>query len=220
MTYHYDVEQRSEAWRLLRAGKLTGSEADALLSNGRGGKESADRRNLRAKLVAERLTGQPQGEDRQPTAAMLHGVEKEATAIAAYEARAGLFVTPVGFVSHDDLIAGCSPDGLVGHDGLIEVKCPLTATHLGYFDNPALLLDVYRAQVLHGLWITQRSWCDLISFDDRLPPHLQLAIVRYDAHAEKHTAEIASYELLARQFIEEVYAAVVRYALPAVQEVA
>lgn len=153
------------------------------------------------------------------TDAMQRGIDKEPDAIAAYEALTGNLVMPVGFITHDTLQAGCSPDGLVSHDGIVEVKCPNTSTHLAYYDNPECLLDKYRAQVVHNLWITQRSWCDVVSFDDRLPPHLQLVIVRYDAHTDEHTAEIASYELLARQFLSEVDAAVAKYALRA-QEVA
>jgi len=214
----HDVAQRSVEWHALRAGRLTGSCAADILATLKSGKEAASRRDLRAKLVAERLTGQPQ-ENGFVSEAMQRGIDKEADAIAAYESRTGHLVLPVGFVAHDDLQAGCSPDGLISHDGLLEVKCPKTATALGYYDAPDSLLEEYLAQVIHNLWITHRSWCDLVSFDDRLPEHLRLVIVRYDAHLPKHTAEIASYELAARQFLAEVDTAVQRYTL-AVQEVA
>lgn len=207
MTIH-TMPQRSPEWYAIRAGRLTGSCAADILTTLKSGKEPAARRDLRCKLVAERLTGQPQ-ENGFVSEAMQRGIDKEADALSAYEARTGHLVMPVGFISHDDLHAGCSPDGLVSHDGMVEAKAPKTATHLGYYDKPASLLDEYRAQVVHNLWIAQRSWCDLISFDDRLPEHLRLVIVRYDAGA--NPAEIASYELVARQFISEVDTAVVRY---------
>jgi hypothetical protein len=207
-----DLAQRSDEWRALRAGKLTGSVAADILATLKTGKEPACRRDLRVRLVAERLTGQPQ-ENAFVSEAMQRGIDKEADALAAYETQTGRLVMPVGFIAHDTLAAGCSPDGLVSHDGLIEAKCPKTATHLGYVDDPASLLAEYHAQIIHNLWITQRSWADIVSFDDRLPEHLRLVIVRYDAHTAEHTKEIASYELAARQFLREVDAAVERYAV-------
>ncbi len=215
----YTCAQRSPEWYQLRAGRLTGSVASALLAKGRGKEEAAPRRTLRASLIAEQMTGIPQddvfGEDKP--AYIQRGIDKEGDGIGAYETQTGAMVLPVGFIAHDELMAGYSPDGLVGHDGIVEIKCPKSATHLGYHDDPSTLLNAYRAQVIHGLWVTQRSWCDLVSFDDRFPPHMRLVVVRYDAH--RHTDEIASYELLARQFLSEVDAAIARYA-PSVAEVA
>lgn len=214
----HDCAQRTPDWYALRCGMLTGSAAGDVLATIKKGEASA-RRDLRAKLVAERLTGRSQ-ESGYLNEAMQWGIDKEPEAIAAYEAYSGHLVMPVGFIAHDTLHAGCSPDGLVGHDGLVEIKSPKTATHLAYWDDQALLLTAYRAQVIHNLWITQRSWADLVSFDDRLPEHLRLVIVHYDAHLPQHTAEIASYELLARQFLSEVDTAAAKYAAAPVQEVA
>jgi len=190
------IQQRSPEWRALRAGKLCASDAKDMLATIKTG-EAAARRDLRIKLVTERLTGLPTVSD-YLDAVMQRGIDAEPIARSAYEAREGALVDEVGFLEHDDLPTGCSPDGLVG-EGLIEIKCPKSATHVRYLRTDALL-DDYRAQVTHALWVSGAPWCDLVSFDDRLPAHLQLLVRRVWAK----DLDLAGYETKVREFLHEV----------------
>jgi putative phage-type endonuclease len=196
-----DCAQRSEEWHLLRGGLLTGSCADAILAvRKRGSGELQCRIDLRRRLVAERLTGQPIQDITNKPDYMTRGEDCEPIAVAAYEARTGQLVEPVGFVLHDTLQAGCSPDGQIADfTGILEVKCPKSTTHLEYL-QAGILPDDYRGQILHNLWITGAQWCDFVSFDDRYDDELELFIVR----VERDEAQIGSYELLVRQFLAEV----------------
>lgn len=191
-------DQRSDAWRLARVGRLTGSCAVDMMATVKKG-EAAARRDLRAQLVCERLTGQPQ-EDNYVSKEMQRGIDRESEAFAAYEVLTGRVARKVGFLAHPELMAGCSPDGEVRNfKGLVELKCPKSATHLHYLRTRKAPAE-HLPQIIHNLWITGASWCDFVSFDDRFPPGAQLLIVR----VERNEAEIASYELLARQFLSEV----------------
>jgi hypothetical protein len=109
-----------------------------------------------------------------------------------------VLVDPVGFLEHDTLAAGCSPDGLVG-DGLLELKCPKSATHVKYLRTDALV-DDYRHQVTHALWISGAPWCDLVSFDDRLPEDLRILVVRVKAA----DVDLVAHEAAVRAFLDEV----------------
>jgi hypothetical protein len=121
-------DQRTPEWHAARLGVLTGSRASDAFAVLKKGGESTSRRNLRLQLVLERLTGQSQ-ESGYVTAAMERGILLEPDACAAYEAETGVLVTSVGFIAHDTLAAGCSPDGLT-EDGLIEIKCPGAASRV------------------------------------------------------------------------------------------
>jgi hypothetical protein len=161
--------------------------------------EAAARRDLRLRLVCERLTGQSQ-EDTFVSPAMQRGIDKEADAIAAYEAATGHLVTTVGFIAHDTLPAGCSPDGVIGaYEGILEVKCPKAATHLRYVRASDVPSD-YLPQIIHNLWITGAHWCDFVSFDDRFPPPLDF----FQKRVVRDEAQIEAYELAARLFLSEV----------------
>lgn len=196
------VDQRTPEWFQARVGRLTGSAAAEMLATIKSG-EAAARRDLRVRLVVERLTGQPQ-EDGYTNAAMQRGIDKEPDALAAYEALTGLMAWPVGFLGHDDMMAGCSPDGLVDEgNGVLELKCPKSATHLSYLKAdriPAL----YMPQLTHNLWITGAVWCDFVSFDDRFPAELQ--IVRHRLLAAD--VDLQAYELAVLLFLNEVDAEV------------
>jgi putative phage-type endonuclease len=129
-------------------------------------------------LVAERLTGQQ--EESYSSADMQRGTEKEPIARAAYEAHTGDFVTQTGFWLHPTIEwLGASPDGLVGDDGLLEIKCPRTSTHLKYRKD-AKPPTQYKRQMIVQLMCTGRKWVDFVSFDDRLPPEKQLFVVRFE----------------------------------------
>ena len=191
--------QCSAEWLAARAGCLTASAIADMLAKTKTG-ESASRANLRARLVAERLTGIPQ--DGFSNAAMQWGNEQEPFARAAYEIHSGNLVDQTGLVMHPSIpYAGASPDGLIDDCGLVEIKCPNTATHIKYLlsgDAP----KEYQPQMLWQMECTERKWCDFVSFDPRMPSHLQLFVVRFDrdegrindvrAEAVKFLAEVDS----------------------------
>lgn len=157
--------QRSDEWFLARCGKITASRISDIMPNSKGG-YYASRKNYIAQLVCERLTGSV--EESFSNKAMQWGTDKEPEARAAYEVLTGDLVREVGFIDHPDIaMSGASPDGLVGENGLIEIKCPNTATHLqtlitGKIDKK------YIYQMLWQMLCTKRSWCDFVSYDPRL----------------------------------------------------
>jgi hypothetical protein len=161
--------------------------------------EAAARRDLRMQLVCERLTGQPQ-EDGFVNAAMQRGIDLEPLAFAAYEAQTGAVAARSGFLSHTSLMAGCSLDGHVGNfDGIVELKCPKSSTHLRYLREGGIPKD-YMPQITHNLWISGAQWCDFLSFDDRFSVDLQVFYVR----VERDEQAIAEYEAKALAFLAEV----------------
>jgi hypothetical protein len=200
----FDMPQRSPEWYRMRAGLLTGSCVDAVLATRkRGTGELAIRTALRRRLVAERLTGSPiEDISGDLPAHMQRGNDVEPVAFAAYEAATGNIVTRVGFVAHDTLQTGCSPDGYIGQwEGLIELKCPKQVTHLEHM-MAGVVPEEYRGQVMHALWLTGAQWCDFCSFDPRFPPSHELFRVRMT----RDSFDVAAYELAVRLFLDEVEA--------------
>jgi putative phage-type endonuclease len=169
------MEQGSDAWFNIRIGKVTASRVADVLAKTKTG-YSTTRDNYMAQLVCERLTGQ-KGES-FTNAAMQHGTETEPLARAAYEALRDVLVDEVGFVSHPTIeMSGASPDGLVGEDGLIEIKCPNTATHIETLLSESVP-NKYYTQMQFQIACTGRKWCDFVSFDNRLPTELQMFVKR------------------------------------------
>lgn len=167
--------QGSEEWFAARRGYLGASGINDALSTIKSG-EAASRRNLRAKLIAERLTGV--SDDSYTNAAMQWGIDNEPIARAMYEIHSGNDVEQVGFILHPDIkMTGASPDGLVSEDGLVEIKCPNTATHIDYLLG-GVPPNQYHNQMLWQMECTGRKWCDFVSFDPRMPEEMQLFIVR------------------------------------------
>jgi hypothetical protein len=199
-----NADQRSPEWRRARAGRLTGSRADTVLMKGRKkGEPSKTRRDYIMQLVGERISGMAD-ENLLWTADMQRGIDLEPMAFAKYEAVAGVVVRRTGFLRADELLAGCSLDGDVnGFSGIVELKCPKMTTHLGYIADPDSLRHEYFDQVRHNLWISGAVYCDLISFDDRMPRKRQLLRVRI----ERHNAELAEYQTAALEFLAECDAA-------------
>lgn len=193
-----DVPQRSEAWFQARLGRLTGSRAaDVLASVTRG--EAAARRDLRLQLVCERLTGTLQ-EEPFINGAMQRGIDLEPQARAAYEAQTGHVVQETGFLAHREFAVGCSLDGYIDDfEGIVELKCPKSATHLRYL-RAGTLPPEYRPQITHNLWVTGAAWCDFLSFDDRFVGSLQTFLVRVEAAS----LDLAAYERAALAFLVEV----------------
>lgn len=186
-------EQGTAEWLSERAGKVTASRIASVMAKTKTG-YGADRANYMADLIAERLTGIPkQGFTNE---AMRWGTETEPQARAMYELETGLTVLEVGFIPHPKLEGtGASPDGLIGGDGLIEIKCPNTATHIETLRG-APIDRKYLLQMHWQMICTCRSWCDFVSFDPRLPLEMQMHVRRVERDAElaeEITAEVTRF---------------------------
>lgn len=189
--------QGSDDWRAARCGSLGASRvADAIAKTKTGW--GASRANLMAELIAEKLTGVPA--EGYMNAAMMHGTATEPHARAAYEFRTNATVVEVGLVRHP-AIAGthASPDGLVGDDGLIEIKCPNTATHIDTVLGSGVA-GKYLTQMQWQMACTGRRWCDFVSFDPRLPEQMRLHVSRVN----RNDAVIASLEKDVIAFLAEL----------------
>lgn len=168
--------QGSEEWFEARLGKVTASKIAAVMASGRDGKPSATRANYEAQIVVELLTGR--AAESFQNDAMRHGTETEAQARASYTFETGRDVQEVGFVPHPRIaMAGASPDGLVGDEGLVEIKCPNTATHIATLLSRKTPTE-YMKQMQFQMACTGRAWCDFVSFDPRLPDDLQMIAIR------------------------------------------
>jgi predicted phage-related endonuclease len=193
-----DCEQRSPEWFTARAGRVTSSNAADMLATISKG-EAAARRNLRARLALERVTGKTLERDFQ-SQAMKDGVDREADALAEYEVLTGRLVVRTGFLKHNELMAGASLDGaLDDFSGIVEAKSPLHATHLEYLRTGRVPLD-YMRQLTHQLWLTGAQWCDWFSFQPDFPPALRVKLVR----VKREDVDLAAYELALRLFLSEV----------------
>jgi putative phage-type endonuclease len=175
-----DVIQKSPEWFAARLGKVTASRVADVIAKTKSG-YSTSRDNYMAQLVCERLTGK-QGES-FTNSAMQWGTETEPLARSAYEANADIMVEELGFVLHPKIeMAGASPDGLVGLFGMLEIKCPNTATHI-----EALLTETvptkYITQMQWQMACAQRQWCDYVSYDPRIRADLQLFVKRVEFDA-------------------------------------
>jgi putative phage-type endonuclease len=167
------MEQQTNEWYEARLGKVTASRVADVIAKTKTG-YSASRDNYMAQLICERLTGQ-KGES-FTNAAMEHGTQTEPLARSAYENARNLLVKEVGFINHPRIeMSGASPDGLVADDGLVEIKCPNTATHIDTLLSGKVPTK-YITQMQWQMLCCQRKWCDFVSFDNRLPEHLQLFV--------------------------------------------
>ena len=180
------TEQGTAEWLQERAGKVTASRIGDVMAKTKTG-YGASRANYMADLVAEKLTGNPkQGFTND---AMRWGTETEPQARAMYELVTGHTVVETGFVPHPTIGgAGASPDGLVGDYGLLEIKCPNTATHIKTLRGAEIDRD-YLLQMHWQMLCTGRTWCDFVSFDPRLPMEMQMHLRRVELD-EKLAAEI------------------------------
>ena len=193
-----DAEQRSEQWFAARVGRLTGSVAGDMLAKIKSG-ESAGRRNLRIRLVLERLTGRPQESD-FVSPAMLAGIEREESAFAAYEALTGDVAIRTGFLAHTVHMAGCSLDGHMGDFAkLMSIKCRQPSAHLEFLKSGTIPAGSM-AQIRHELWITGALAHDYFSWNPDFPAALQSRVVT----VTRAQAEISAYEAEAVTFLAEV----------------
>ena len=189
------MEQRSEEWFQARLGKVTASRVADVLAKIKSG-ESASRRNYKIQLVSERLTGEKQ--ETYINQAMQDGIDREFYAREKYVQQFGE-VEEVGFIQHPTLEAGASPDGMVGEDGILEIKCPMGSTHT----ETLMTQDIpskYIPQVQFQLLVTGRKWCDFVSYNPMFPEHLQLFVKRIEADPV-YQKELESE---VKQFLSEV----------------
>ena len=181
-----DMEQRTDEWYAARLGKVTASRVSDLMAKTKTG-YAASRENYMAQLVLERITGAKA--ESFSSAAMQWGTDQEPFARAAYEAAKDVMVEEEGFVPHPTIeMAGASPDGLVNDDGLVEIKCPNTATMIETLLTGKVPAK-YHAQMQFQMACTGRKWCDYVVFDPRMPPKAQLFIKRVDRD-DKFIAEM------------------------------
>jgi putative phage-type endonuclease len=191
------MEQRTEEWFAARLGKVTASKVADVLAKTKTG-VSASRANYLSDLVVERLTGQQA--EFYMNEAMQHGTDTEPQARMAYEAHKNVLVDEEGFIDHPSIANfGCSPDGLIDADGLIEIKCPNSKTHIDTLLS-GKAPSKYIPQMQTQMAVTGRQYCDFVSFDPRLPEDLQLFVIRVDRDNEY----IAKLEEEVVAFLNEV----------------
>ena len=191
------MEQRTDDWFTARLGKVTASRVADVVAKTKTG-VSASRGNYMAQLIVERLTGKPV--ESFSSSAMQWGTDTEPLARAAYEMATDTMVEEIGFVEHESIpMCGASPDGLVGDDGLIEIKCPNTATHIETLINNTID-NRYVLQMQWQMACTDRKWCDFVSFDPRMPEALQMKIIRVNFNEML----VTDLENQVEQFLNEV----------------
>lgn len=190
------ADQRSADWFAARLGCATASRFKHVVAKLKSGKPAQARIDYLVEVATERLTGQPTAHF--TSAAMQWGTDYEPAARIEYEFARGVEVVETGFVRHPSIAAGASPDGLVGDDGLIEIKCPTSVTHIETLLDG--MSDEHLAQVQGQLWITGRSWCDFVSYDPRCPKEIALYVQR----VERDDVFIANLDLEVRAFLDEV----------------
>jgi predicted phage-related endonuclease len=192
--------QGTPEWLQARAGKATGSRASDIVAKIKTG-EAAARRDYRIQLVTEIISGVP-AEDGYVNKEMIWGSETEPYARSAYEAATGALVREAGFAYLPDINAGCSVDGFIDEGdktGILECKCPKSATHIGYL-LAGKVPPAYVPQIVHNLWVTGTDFADFVSFDPRLPEHLQFFLVRFD----RVEGQIAAHEAEVKAFLADV----------------
>jgi len=189
------LEQGSYEWKLARLGHISGSNISDVLAKGKG----VTRKNLMMKLLSERLTAVPT--ESWTNSAMEWGIEQEPYARMEYEVSCETFVEKTGFWKHPEIEwLGVSPDGLVGKDGLVEIKCPNTTTHLEYLFDNEVPKDYYK-QMQCQMWVTGRTWCDFISYDPRLHKESKRLFVKRCLRDEQLITEM---EVAVKEFLTEL----------------
>tara|TARA_R110000868_G_scaffold66695_1_gene198508 strand:+ start:2105 stop:2716 length:612 start_codon:yes stop_codon:yes gene_type:complete len=191
------IEQRTEEWFTQRLGKVTASRVGDVIAKTKTG-IAASRDNYATQLILERLTNNK--EEFFKSVAMQWGTDTEPMARQAYELKRGVFVDEVGFIEHPTIeMSGASPDGLVGEDGLVEIKCPESKTHMEYLlsGSPP---PKYIPQMMWQMACTGRKWCDFVSYDPRFPENMQILVVKVD-YEPKY---VAMLELEITKFLDDV----------------
>ncbi len=189
--------QGSADWFAARCGKVTASRVADVIAKTKTG-WGASRANYAAELIAERLT-----KTTAPSftnAAMQWGTDTEPQARQAYIERTDFNVSLIGFVDHPEIaMCGASPDGLIGDTGLVEIKCPNTATHLDTLLSETVPTK-YLTQMQWQMACTGADWCDFASYDPRLPADMALFVRRI----ERHTPTIVELETEVAAFLDDI----------------
>lgn len=197
-------EQGSTEWLSMRLGKVTASRVKDVLSKGRGSAPSKTAESYMIELIAEVLTGESKPFFEND--AMRWGTETEPQARSMYEVNNGFVsVKEVAFVEHNDQV-GISPDGLIGDDGLLEIKCPNTTTQLKRALSDDYSAD-YKAQIQMQLWVTERQWCDFVSFDPRLDcaaGYLQQRVERDELYIEEMKIKVYAFVEKMNELIKQL----------------
>ena len=173
----HTMPQRSEEWFAVRCGKFTASDFGVLMPSSKQSMADFNKTQMAIiyRVAAERMTGIPVA-DGYVSKAMQHGIDTEDEARISYMLETGKEVKQVGFVEYDEWI-GCSPDGLVGDDAGLEIKCPNSDTHLRYFSDHGELTADYYWQCMGGMLCTDRLWWDLYSYDPRFKNEAQKSVL-------------------------------------------
>jgi putative phage-type endonuclease len=192
-----NLEQGTDEWKIARLGYVSASNLDAVMAKGKSG-EAITRKKYKVRLAAERLTGEIT--ESYSNSAMEWGVVNEEKAAMAYEVSKDTFLDRTGFWKHPTISwLGCSPDRLVGSDGLVEIKCPDSSTHVDYWLAKQVPSE-YVKQVQGQIWVMEREWCDFVSFDPRMPEKNRLLVVR----AYRDETLIKQMEEEVKKFLDEV----------------
>lgn len=188
------IEQGTDEWHAMRLGKVTASQMVKIMMK----PDAAGYQNYRAQLVCERLTGR--ATETFKSAAMQHGNDTEPQARAMYIMTTGRMVEQIAFVDHPTIeMSGCSPDGLIDEDGLIEIKCPQPAEHIRTITVGAIKRQ-YALQMQWQMACTGREWCDFVSFCPDLPDDLALHIER----VQIDPGQVRELEASAQAFLDGV----------------
>lgn len=193
MTNNAILIQGSPEWHAARIGKVTASRVADVIAKTKTG-WGASRKNYAAELVAERLTGR--AAESYTNAAMQWGLDTEPQARVAYEFLMDATVVQIGLIDHPVIpMTAASPDGLIGEDGMLEIKCPITATHIETLLTRTIP-DKYIVQMQWQMACAGRAWCDYLSYDPRMPEDLQLfvkRVLRNDAHIVELETEVQTF---------------------------
>jgi putative phage-type endonuclease len=198
------LDQQTPEWLVHRVAMVTASRVADVMNYLKKGGESQARKNYKSEIVCEVLTGLAY--EHYVTPAMEWGISTEPLAVAAYEVERDVELEPGGFWVHDAISRfGASPDRLIGSDGIAEIKCPTTATHIDYL-SARTVPEEYQWQILAQLACTGRQWCDFVSFDPRLPKKFQMFVCRFPRDDKR----IAEMETEVCKFLEEVAALIIK----------
>lgn len=204
MIIHENIDQGSQEWLDLRMGKITASRLKDVLSKGRGSAPSKTRLSYMYQLAAEILTGER--EEGFTNKYMEWGNEWEDSARAAYELKNNIEVKEVAFIEHDAGKIGVSPDGLVGENGLLEIKCPKTTTQISWYLSGKVPPEHYD-QIQGQIWISERDWCDFVSYDPRIngeSGYFEVRVLRDDSHISKICKECREFLIELDQLLDKL----------------
>lgn len=198
------MQQGTTEWFMARLGKVTASRVADIIAKTKSG-YSTSRQNYLAQLVVERMTQKPT--ESFTNAAMQWGTDTEPLARAAYEIANDVMVNEIAFVPHPTIeMSGASPDGLVHEDGLVEIKCPNTATHIETLLNDTIKSE-YKTQMQWQMACTGRLWTDFVSFDPRMPSKHQMKVIRVnrdDATIKMLEDEVSKFLLEVTKTVERI----------------